>query len=567
MYDIVIRNGDVVDGTGLPRYRADVALKEGRIAAIGRHLDRGREEIDAEGHVVTPGFIDGHTHMDAQIFWDKLGSCSCWHGVTTVVMGNCGFTLAPASKERSALVVRNLERSEDISAAAMAAGITWTWTRFSEYLDTIDRLPKGINYAAQIGHSALRTYVMGERAFDQAELLPGDLDAMQVELNDALQAGAIGFSTSRLKNHVTPDERPVASRLASWQELEQLVGVVSRAGHGVFSIAQDADVRSPDPDKRRLANQKLADLAIESRVPVTFGVVPVPGWRDSIDMIDRVARAGGRMFAQTHPRGISHIVSFKTRLHFDVLPEWQPIRALPLDEQRRHYLDPQTRRRLVEATDNGKYATGGGRPREPNYGLMHLVGPGLRNPTVAELAAQRGMHPVDLIIQLALDTDFDQMFAQFLPENQSAGESDVIELLKHPRSILTFSDSGAHVSYVMDSSIQTYMLAYWVRERQVFTLEEAVRSMTLAPAIAWGFRDRGLLREGCNADINIIDPERIAPDVPVLVADLPAGAKRLKQKSLGLLATIVGGAVYLRNGEHSGALNGRLLRSRIGGAA
>jgi N-acyl-D-amino-acid deacylase len=566
MYDIVIRHADVVDGTGLARYRADVGIKDGRIAAIGRIRDKGREEIDAQGHVVTPGFIDGHTHMDAQIFWDKLGSCSCWHGITTVVMGNCGFTLAPASKEQRALAVRNLERSEDISGAAMEAGIDWSWTTFREYLDTIDRLPKGINYAAQIGHSALRTHVMGERAFEH-EASPDELRNMAAELRDAMAAGAIGFSSSRLTNHLTPDGRPVASRLASWQEVRSLVDVMGEGGHGVFSIAQEAAVRSADPEERREANQRLARLAIDSGVPVTFGLMAGRGWRDSLEMIDQVAAAGGRMFAQTHSRGISHVVSFKTRLHFDVLPEWQPIRALPLEEQRKHYENPETRKRLVEATINGKYSTAGGAPREPEFRLMQVIGRELPNPTVAALAAQRGMHPVDLMIQLALDSDFEQMFAQYLPENEPEQPSDVIDVLKHPRSVMTFSDSGAHVRHVMDSSIHTHLLAYWVRTRKLFSLEDAVRLITLAPAVAWGFRDRGILREGCVADINVFDAERIAPDVPTLVADLPAGAKRLKQKSTGILATIVGGEVFMRNGEHTGALRGRLLRSRIGGAS
>src|SRR5262249_31709827 len=209
-YDLVIKNGTVIDGSGLPRYRADVGVRHGRITTIGRIRERAREVVDAEGHVVTPGFIDGHTHMDAQIFWDPLGSCSCWHGVTTVVMGNCGFTLAPARPSTRELVVRNLERAEDISAAAMEVGIDWSWETFREYLDAVDQLPKGINYAAQIGHSALRTYVMGERAFE-ANASDDDLAAMERELRDALLAGAVGFTTSRFEAHRTMDDRPVAS--------------------------------------------------------------------------------------------------------------------------------------------------------------------------------------------------------------------------------------------------------------------------------------------------------------------------------------------------------------------
>ena len=226
MYDLVIRNGTVVDGTGLPKYRADVAVSGDRIAAIGRIAEKGKEEMDATGHVVTPGFIDGHTHMDAQVFWDPLGSCSCWHGVTTVVMGNCGFTLAPGSAKQRDLVINNIERAEDINRKAMEAAIRWDWTTFREYMDVVDQQPKAINYAANIGHSALRTYVMGERAFTEPAT-PDDIEAMRRELRDALQAGAVGFSTSRGLNHVTPDRTPVPSRIAEWDEVRALVAVLA----------------------------------------------------------------------------------------------------------------------------------------------------------------------------------------------------------------------------------------------------------------------------------------------------------------------------------------------------
>ena len=249
MLDLVIRNGLVVDGTGRPGHRADVGIDQGRIVAVGRVADTARETIDAEGHVVSPGFIDSHTHMDAQMHWDPLGSSSCWHGVTSVVMGNCGFTLAPSRPDEREFIVRNFERSEDIPGPAMMTGIPWSWETFPEYLDVIDRLPKGINYAANIGHSALRTWVMGEDAFDR-EATDDEIARMALPLRAALKAGAIGFSTSR-QHHETPDDKPVASRLAAWSAVEKLVGVMGEAGAEVFQIAIEKVARVADPHLRR----------------------------------------------------------------------------------------------------------------------------------------------------------------------------------------------------------------------------------------------------------------------------------------------------------------------------
>ena len=370
MYDLVIRNGTVVDGTGLPKYRADVAVSGDRIAAIGRIAEKGKEEIDATGHVVTPGFIDGHTHMDAQVFWDPLGSCSCWHGVTTVVMGNCGFTLAPGSAGQRYKIINNIERAEDINRNAMEAAIRWSWTTFREYMDVVDTLPKTINYAANIGHSALRTHVMGERAFEQ-QATADDIGAMEHELLDALDAGAIGFTSSRSTAHrlPEPDNRYVASYHASWDEMSHLVCVMGQTGRGVFEYSRERDTRSADPAVRKAANDRLLELAVKSRPPITFGLPGgSKGTDDNLKLLDDAARAGGRMFGQTHTRGISHVLSFKGRLQFDDFPEWKRVRALSLEEQRKAFTDPEQRKILVAATKNGGYRSGGGEPRAPASG-------------------------------------------------------------------------------------------------------------------------------------------------------------------------------------------------------
>ncbi|MFT5173469.1 MAG: N-acyl-D-amino-acid deacylase [Gammaproteobacteria bacterium] len=568
MYDIVIRNGTVVDGSGMPQYRADVAVSGDRIAAIGRIREKGREEIDATGQVVTPGFIDGHTHMDAQVFWDPLGSCSCWHGVTTVVMGNCGFTLAPGAAEQRSMILSNLIRAEDISADAIEAAVKWDWTSFRDYMNAVDGVPKTINYASNIGHSALRTHVMGMRAFDE-QANADDMVAMEHELLDALDAGAIGFTSSMSTGHKLPepDNRPVASNNASWDELSRLVCLMGATGRGIFEYAREREARSPDPAVRKVVNDRLLELAVNSGAPVTFGMpAGIPGAADHLQLLDATAAAGGRMFGQTHTRGISHLLSFKGRLQFDDIPEWARVRSLPLEEQRKAFQDPAQRKILVEATRTGIYRTGGGEPRKPTFHTMYVVQDTVkRNPTVEELAATRKVDPVELMMDLALETDFNQLFNQFDENTVPKTDDEALATLKHPRTVMTFSDSGAHVSLIMDSSIHTHLLAYWMRERGAFTLEEAVRMITLTPAMAWGFVDRGLLRHGAIADINIFNPETIAPQMPTIEYDLPTGARRLKQKSDGIMATVIAGKVAFRNGEHTGALGGKLLRSTAGG--
>jgi len=564
-YDLVIKNGVVIDGSGLPGYRADVGVRYGRIVTIGRIRERAREVIDADGQVVAPGFVDGHTHMDAQIFWDPLGTSSCWHGITTVVMGNCGFTLAPCAAADKDLVIRNLQRAEDIPPAAMAAGIEWRWTTYPEFLECLDSLPKGINYAGYIGHSALRTYVMGERAFE-AQATEDDMRAMERELRDALRAGAMGFTTSRSPSHETPDGRPVASRVAKWDEVRRLVGVMGELGAGIFELAGEEVDRAPGNPGLRDYHVRLRDLAVETGRPVTFGVFGrrgVPGvWRKYLDLLDETAAAGGRMFAQAHSRSLSALLSFKTQLPFDRLPVWKELRALPFDEQRQRLRDPDLRRRLVEASgarDDRRALGTEARPADYDWLFVFdtVQGP---HRSVAEVARERRQHPAETMIELALEKDLDLFFLQPVANE----DQDVaLDIMRHPRCVVTFSDSGAHVSQLMDSSLQTHLLSHWVRTKQAFTLEQAVRMLTLVPATLWGFADRGLIREGMAADFVVFDPDTIAAEMPEVVDDLPAGARRLVQRARGVAATVVNGEVLLREGKPTGALPGRLLRGPL----
>ncbi len=564
-YDIVIKNGTVIDGTGAPRFQADIGIADGKIKTIGVVNGEARETIDATGQIVSPGFIDGHTHMDAQISWDPLGTCSVWHGITTVVMGNCGFTLAPCAAKDKHLVVRNLERAEDISGEAMEAGIDWTWETYPEYLDSVERLPKGINYSGYVGHSALRTYAMGERAFSE-EANPEDMAAMKKELADSIRAGAMGFTTSRTRNHQTPNGDPVASRLASWDEVKELVGVMGDLGAGIFEIASEEVGR--DPQAQREYHERLRDLAVESGRPVTWGMFSTKRapeiWSPYMDLLEETAQAGGKMFAQVHSRALTVLMSFETRMPFDGYPVWKEMRQKSLAEQEAALRDPEMRAKLVAAANGenpNKTKAAGPEIRRMDYDNVFVMdtvaGP---NKSLAEVAKERGLDPVDAMIDVALENNMKAFFRQpLINENQD----HVLEMMKHPRSVVTFSDSGAHVSQIMDSSLQTHVLSHWVREKGAFTLEEAVHMLTSEPAEAWGFEDRGLLKEGMAADIIVFDADRVAPLMPEVRTDLPAGAKRLVQKAEGIAYSIVNGEVLMRDGEHTGVYPGKLLRGPL----
>ncbi len=570
MGDLLIRGGTLVDGTGAEPRRADVLISDGVVAEIGespgqlagRRVDR---TVDAEGHAVTPGFIDVHTHMDAQIAWDPMGESSCFHGVTTAVMGNCGFTLAPARSDARHLVVRNLERAEDISAEAMAAGIDWTWETFPEYLDFVEATPKGINYAGYLGHSALRTWAMGEAAFDRGAN-DDELALMLGQLRDSLHAGAVGFTTSISYNHETADDRPVASRMAEWSEIDALVSEMGVMGAGIFELANHGDLRSRDAERNDAYVAKIVELGARTRVPITYGMLAPSSadhhWKPVIKLLDGINAAGGISWGQAHTRCLGTLLSFRTALPFDALPLWHDMRAGSLAEQKAALADPAIRACLVEEATGGDYGRAlGPEARKPIWAHIYpLTQPLPPFRTIEEIAAERGVTPMDAFVDLALDANLELFFVQAIA-NQD--QDLVLRLLKHPRAIPTFSDSGAHVTQIMDSSLQTHLLGHWVRDRQEFTLADAVRRITQLPATAWGFDDRGVLAVGKAADVNVFDPETVSPDLPELVHDLPAGEPRLRQTATGFAATIVNGEVITEHGKVTGAVPGRLLRGPL----
>jgi N-acyl-D-aspartate/D-glutamate deacylase len=568
-FDLLIKNGTVVDGSGMPRYRADVGVKDGLIVEIGRIRAPAERTLDAEGMIVSPGFIDGHTHMDAQVSWDPHGTCSCWHGVTSVVMGNCGFALAPCKPDAREWFAQCLEAVEDIPTEAMFAGINWNWETFPEYLAAVEQLPKGINYASYIGHSALRMYTMGERALTE-EATEDDLIAMAHSVQEALKAGAMGLSTSRASTHIRPDGGPVASRIGNWREIAHLVDAMAELNAGIFQIGPDVSGGVAQRDFM----EELRKVAIGSGRPVMFGTLatnqgdnPNP-WTYQYEWMEEVVAAGARVFGQGTTKSINAIFSAKSYLPFDFLPTWKEIRALSLEEQKIRFKDPELRARLVAEEagmkPKGTDFQGGGAattdPRKPDYAnIFPMFDVKWDDPSIADLAKARAQNPVEVIMDLIIENE-DLAFVLPLVNEKPA---DVLSMLKNPRTLATFSDSGAHVCQEMGSSLQTHLLSYWVREKEAFTIEEAVRKLTFDNASAWEMNDRGLLRTGLNADIVVFDAGAIKPCLPTVQTDLPGGARRLVQKAEGIAATIVNGVVSLEHGKATGALPGHVIKGPL----
>ena len=390
---------------------------------------------------------------------------------------------------------------------------------------------------------------------------------MKQQVREAIQAGAMGFTTSRTRNHQTPQRQPVASRLANWSEVRQLVGVMGELGAGIFEIAGEDTGR--DPERIREYQERLKALAVETGVPVTYGMFTMrrapDSWQSYYELADETAAAGGRMFLQVHSRSLNAVLSFETNTPFDRLPTWRRLKKMgSLEEKEAALRNPDFRRKLVEEAHEQEPDGGRGtgpEARAADYDWLFVMDqPNPPHRSIAEIATAQGKDPVEAFIDLALDKGLKQFYLQPLANED---QDQALEMIKHPRSVVTFSDSGAHVSQIMDSSLQTHLLSYWVREKGQVTLEEAVRMLSFVPASQWGLSGRGLLREGMTADVVVFNPDTVAPMMPELTYDLPAGARRLKQKAAGFLATVVNGQVVLRNNEHTGALPGQLLRGPL----
>ncbi len=554
MLDLVIRGATVVDGTGAPPQRADVGLAAGRIAVVGPSIaDAARRAIDAGGLALAPGFIDLHTHYDAQVLWDRLLSISPWHGVTTVVMGNCGFSLAPTRPAHRDLLLRTLENVEGMSLDALRAGIgeDWAFETFPDYLDAVERRGVAANVGAFVGHTAIRTYVLGDEATER-EATPEEIARMRAVVRESLAAGALGFATSKAPTHVGAAGRPVPSRAATPAEIETLAGALGEAGHGVLQATLGPG----------LFLDEFERIARATGRPVTFtallaGMLGPEGHRGVLERCAKLRADGVRVHPQVTPRPLQVEFQMGSPLPFLALPFFASYLAADAAGKRAILAGPELRAELRAQADRGRLGEGLRSTR-----VVECPGePALAEQTLGALADARGVHPADVLFDLSLASD---LSARFRIGVFNTDERAVAELLTHPASVLGLSDAGAHASQLCDAGLPTDLLGRWVREKGVLPLEEAVRRLTSEPSELLGLRDRGRIAPGLAADLVLFDPATVGCAPLRRVHDFPAGADRLVADALGVEAVIVNGVPIREAGrdvvDPAGPLPGRVLR-------
>ncbi len=567
MHDLVIRGGTVVDGTAAPARGADVAIDGDRISAVGSDVGPGRREIDATGLLVTPGWVDIHTHYDGQVTWDTHLTPSGWNGVTTVVMGNCGVGFAPVRPGKQEFLIQLMEGVEDIPGTALAEGIRWEWETFPEYLDAVERMPRAIDVGAQVPHGAVRAYVMGERGARNEKASPEDIVAMAKVVKEGLEAGALGFSTSRTILHRAKDGELVPGTRAEDDEVLGIGRMLGEVGHGVFEVASDLA-----PEGKELA--WMSQLSKETGRPVTFACLQNPiepeQWRRLLKIVEQDAAEGGRLTPQVAQRPAGLLLSFESTAHpFMFHPGYAELAALPPVERRAKLAEPEVRAQILEhppVIPDGLPApatllTNG-------FHMMYPLGdppdyePGPEQ-SVAAIAEREGRKPEEVAYDLMLEKDGRGIL--YLPLlGYANGDLDAIrEMMLHPKSVFGLSDGGAHCGLICDASMPTFLLTHWVRDRdrgERIGLEEIVERQTRRTASFYGMEDRGVLEPGMKADVNVIDFERLHIHAPEMVYDLPAEGKRLIQKVDGYRFTIVSGEVIYEDGKPTGALPGKLVR-------
>ena len=561
-FDLVVRGGTIVDGTGRPGVRGDVGIRGGQIAALGEVKGRAAQTVDAGGLVVAPGFVDVHTHYDAQVMWDRMLTISPWHGVTTVVMGNCGFGVAPTRPDHRGLIMRTLEKVEGMSLAALEAGLgtAWPFETFPEYLDAVERRGTALNVAVLLGHTPLRLYVMGEDATERPAT-PDEIARMRAIVREAIDAGAIGFATSKASTHIGYAGKPVPSRAAAFAEVEALAGALGEAGRGILQATVG----------RELFFKEFETLARATGRPVTWtallaGMMGPGSHRELLEKSRALVKQGLQVVPQVTCRTLNFEFQLKEPFIFESMSVFKPISVADHAGKVRLYGDPDFRRAFKESFDRPKKgAVFAGLSWARTWISWYPPDPSLEERLVSEVAAERGVDPTDLVLDMALATNLDARFRMAVFNHD---EAEVIELLTEPDTVLGLSDAGAHASQLCDACFSTYLLSRWVREKQAIALPETIRMLTSRPAEVFGITDRGRLATGLAADVVVFDPATVGASKLRRVHDLPAGADRLVADASGIEAVIVNGTIVRRAGRDAvapdGPLPGALLRN--GGA-
>jgi len=567
-YDLVIRNGRIVDGTGAAAFTGDVAVRGGRIAALGRVAGSGRREIDAAGKLVTPGWVDVHTHLDGQATWDPLLTPASNHGVTTVVMGNCGVGFAPCQPTAEAhdRLIAVMEDVEDIPGTALHEGISWTWESFPQYLDTLERMPHAIDVAAQVPHCAVRTYVMGERGARNEPATPEDIARMAAIVRESLEAGAIGFSTSRTELHRTRDGEVMPGTYADEAELLGIGKVLGETGKGVYQLVSDWDEWEKEMDW-------MKRLSISTGRPVGFVLFYRANeeWervRRQLEYVRQANAEGAQLVPHVGARPVTILMAFDGTAHpFMFHQAFQPLAGLPAAERLARLRDPAVRAAILAETPPALGHPIADRLAVEFDNMYPLEDDPSYEPraedSIAAQAARLGVAPAELAYDRLLERDGKRMFYFPVYGYQTHDLSRQLAMLQDPSAILSLSDAGAHCGVLCDASMPTFMLSYFVRDRERgerLALERAVHLQTQKTAQSVGLLDRGALKPGFKADINIIDFDRLRLHTPEVVHDLPAGGRRVFQTAEGYLATIVSGELVYENGSATGAMPGRLVR-------
>jgi N-acyl-D-aspartate/D-glutamate deacylase len=562
--DLVIRGGTVFDGAGAEGFVADVAIKDGKIIAVGSFEGQGREEIDATGKMVTPGFIDVHTHYDGQLIWAERLSPSSSHGVTTVVTGNCGVGFAPCKPEDHTRLIKLLEGVEDMPEVVLADGLTWDWESFPEFVEALKRRKHDIDFAVQLPHAALRMYVMGERAADFEVATDEDLARMRQIAREAIEAGALGLGTSRNIFHTNLDGTVIPTAHTPEAEYKAIAEGMNEAGGGLIQAI--LNVQYPKPDL-----EMMRRVSTETKTPLSFSMFQVGGpdkdnWKDILKSVEAANEAGPRTTGQVFARPVGILLGLDASYNpFSAYPSYQAIAHLPLAERVARMRQPEVRTAILadKPEEKGMVFFAAARAFEKIYALGNPPNyePDPSTSVAAQARAKQGSTPDEIVYDMLLEDDGHALLLQTAANYEDHNLDAVRDMITHPNTVPALGDGGAHYGMICDSTYTTFMLTYWGRDRKdgAIAMPNVVRAMTAKPAAMLGLTDRGVIKVGKKADLNVIDLDRLALHAPTMVQDLPSGGRRLNQTADGYVATIVSGEVIMRDGVPTGALPGKMV--------